>query len=102
MANPDQWLREHFATYDRSYDDPKLDDERLQVRVVVQVNGKTELDISTQHHVFEPGVIAFVSHPDKRALSVIKVVPAPNGAISDQGPLPPAPEWAAQLLDLKG
>lgn len=95
------WKREHFSHVEYEYDDSQLDQERTRIRLVVQVNGKTEIDISSNHVAFEPGVVAFVSKPEDRGLRVVKVLPAPNGHLTDAGPAEPAPEWAAKLLGIE-
>lgn len=101
MADSPDWKPEHFMTAAYEYDDPILDNEgKVSVRLVIQVNGRTEVDMNSQLHEFEPGVIAFVSRPKKRGMEVVKVLPARGGYVSDAGPTEPAPLWARLLLGL--
>lgn len=92
-----QWGSEHFVSREYLYEDDRLNN--AQIRLVVQVNGKTEIDLTSRREVFEPGLIAFYSRPDEEGIRVVKVTPAREGAIVDGSQ--EMPRWAAFALGLE-
>jgi len=101
MSKKHDWAPQHLALKEYGIDGPALESERVRIRLVIQVNGKTEVDMTNQHLEFEPGIIAFISKPGESRINVVKVVPAREGAIIDgQGEPTPAPAWAIEALGM--
>jgi len=95
------WQAQHFSHQEYVVDGEMLNDEGTTIRVVIQINGKTEVDLSSKYHEIEPGFIAFLSRPDDRGIRVMKCLPARGGAIiSGHGEATPPPGWVLEALQL--
>lgn len=95
-----EWLAKHFSFLEYGLDGSDLD--KATLRLVMQVNGRKEVDLSSRIHEFEPGIVAFVSKPGENQIRLVKILPSRSGAIVDnQGDAKPPPQWALDLLGVK-
>ena len=95
------WKPEHLVPEEYVYDSPDLSKKGMHMRLTLHINGKKEVDLSTQHHEFEPGMIAFISKPGENGFRVLKLKPAPHGAIIN-GEIPALPAgWMLEALGIK-
>lgn len=97
----EDWKPEHFSHKEYAVDGAILDAKGTTIRLILQINGKTEVDLNSKYTEFEPGFVAFVSRPDSRQLLVMKTLPSRSGAIIDgQGAAVPPPGWVLRALSV--
>lgn len=97
--NENQWSAKDLRVRAYAVESDDLAKEDVRIRLVVQVNGKTEIDITNTQEQFEPGLVAFLSLPTEKGIRVTKIVPAPRGAVTD-GPEVAIPGWALEALGI--